>query len=79
VNKLLNETSEDMAESANQYVNFDGRTRHTSVYKNYEHEGARLAPLCFYKYSSQIFIQTIKSANKIRRSSPLISTPLSVP
>ena len=60
---LLDDTSdEDVAESANQYVNFDGRTRHTSIYENYKHQGTRLAHLCFYEYASQIFIQTFKSA-----------------
>jgi hypothetical protein len=63
LNSLLDETSnEDMAESANQYVNFDGRTRRTSIYENYEHRGSRLAYLCFYEYVSQIFIQTFKGA-----------------
>ncbi|KAL5351051.1 hypothetical protein ACLOAV_004625 [Pseudogymnoascus australis] len=52
----------DVAESANQYVNFDGRTRRTSICENYEHRGARLAHLCFYEYASQIFMQTFKSA-----------------
>jgi hypothetical protein len=60
---LLDDNSdEDVPESANQYVNFDGRTRHTSIYENYEHRGRRLAHLCFYEYASQIFVQTFKSA-----------------
>ena len=64
LNSLLDETSdEDVAESANQYVNFDGRTRRTSIYENYEHRGSRLAHLCFYEYACQIFIQTFKSAS----------------
>ena len=63
LNSLLDEsTDEDVAESANQYVNFDGRTRRTSIYENYEHRGARLAHLCFYEYASQIFMQTFKGA-----------------
>ena len=63
LNSLLNESTEkDVAESTNQYVNFDGRTRRTSIYKNYEHRGTRLAHLCFYEYMSQIFIQTFKGA-----------------
>ena len=50
LNGLLDETSdEDVAESANQYVNFDGRTHRPSIYENYEHRGARLAHLCFYE------------------------------
>jgi hypothetical protein len=63
LNGLLDDSSdEDVPESANQYVNFDGRTRHISIYENYEHRGRRLAHLCFYEYTSQIFIQTFKSA-----------------
>jgi hypothetical protein len=53
---------EDVAESTNQYVNFDGRSRHTTVYENYERRGARLAHLCFYEYAAQIFVQTFKGA-----------------
>jgi hypothetical protein len=53
LNSLLDEsTDEDVADSADQYVNFDGRTRRTSIYENYEHRGARLAHLCFYEYAS---------------------------
>ena len=64
VNSLLDEpTDKGVAEFANQYINFDGRTRRTSIYQNYEHRGARLAHLCFYEYASQIFIQTFKGAN----------------
>ena len=60
---MLDEISHnDMADSINQYVNFDSYTRRTSVYKNYEHRGSRLAHLCFYEYASQIFIQTLKGA-----------------
>ena len=63
LNNLLNQsTDEDVAESASQYVNFDGRTRRTSIYENYERRGARLAHLCFYEYTSQIFVQTFKGA-----------------
>ena len=63
LNSLLDQsTDEDVAESADQYVNFDGRTRRTSIYENYEHRGARLAHLCFYEYASQIFMQTFKGA-----------------
>jgi hypothetical protein len=63
LNSLLDKsTDEDVAESADQYVNFDGRTRRTSIYENYEHRGARLAHLCFYEYASQIFMQTFKGA-----------------
>ncbi|KAH9203479.1 hypothetical protein DL95DRAFT_503334 [Leptodontidium sp. 2 PMI_412] len=63
LNSLLDEsTDEGMAESADQYVTFDGRTRRTSIYENYEHRGARLAHLCFYEYASQIFMQTFKGA-----------------
>ena len=63
LNSLLDKsTDEDVAESADQYVNFDGRTRCTSIYENYEHRGARLAHLCFYEYASQIFMQTLKGA-----------------
>jgi hypothetical protein len=51
-----------MRKQQNQYVNFDGRTRRTSIYENYEHRGARLAHLCFYEYASQIFVQTFKGA-----------------
>jgi hypothetical protein len=54
---LLDENSdEDVPESANQYVNFNGRTRYTSIYENYEHRGRRLAYLCFYEYAAQIFV-----------------------
>jgi hypothetical protein len=53
LNSLLDaSTNEDIAESADQYVNFDGRNRRTSIYENYEHRGARLAHLCFYEYAS---------------------------
>jgi hypothetical protein len=63
LNSLLEDsTDESGAESANQYVNFDGRARRTSIYENYEHRGARLAHLCFYEYVSQIFMQTFKGA-----------------
>ena len=63
LNGLLDEASdEDVAESANQYVNFDGRSRHTTIYENYERRGARLAHLCFYEYAAQIFVQTFKGA-----------------
>jgi len=51
-----------MVKSANQYVNFDGRTRRISIYKNYKYRGARLAYLYFYEYVSQIFIQIFKGA-----------------
>lgn len=54
---LLDETgSEGLSETAEQYVNFDGRTRRPSIYENYEHRGARLSHLCFYEYASQIFV-----------------------
>jgi hypothetical protein len=63
VNSLLDETNpEVIAESANQYVKFDGRTRRPSIYENYEHRGTRLAHLCFYEYAAQIFVQTFKAA-----------------
>lgn len=63
LNSLLDETSsEGILETANQYINFDGRTRRPSIYKNYEHRDARLAHLCFYEYASQIFVQTFKGA-----------------
>jgi hypothetical protein len=49
LNSLLDEsTDQDVAESADPYVSFDGRTRRTSIYENYEHRGARLAHLYFY-------------------------------
>jgi hypothetical protein len=85
LNSLLDETSdEDVAESANQYVNFDGRTRRTSIYENYEHRGPRLAHLCFYEYAAQIFVQTFKSAQNraflfpFDPSHPLHSTHIQV-
>jgi hypothetical protein len=63
LSSLLDETSsEGIAETANQYINFDGRTRRPSIYENYERRGARLAHLCFYEYASQIFVQTFKAA-----------------
>jgi hypothetical protein len=63
VNSLLDEISpEVVAESVNQYINFDGRTRRPSIYENYEHRGTRLAHLCFYEYAAQIFVQTVKAA-----------------
>lgn len=61
---LLDETgSEEAPETADQYMNFDGRIRRPSIYKNYEHRGYRLSHLCFYKYASQIFVQTFKGAS----------------
>jgi hypothetical protein len=61
---LLDETSsEEMSETADQYICFDGRTRRPSIYENYEHRGPRLAHLCFYEYASQIFVQTFKGAS----------------
>jgi hypothetical protein len=59
---LLNESIEEAAETANQYVNFDGHARRPSLYDNYKHRGARLKHLCFYEYASQIFVQTFKGA-----------------
>lgn len=61
---LLDETSsEEVPQTADQYVNFDGRIRRPSIYENYEHRGYRLAHLCFYEYASQIFVQTFKGAS----------------
>jgi hypothetical protein len=61
LSSLLDETSsEGITETANQYINFNGRTRRLSIYENYEHRGTRLAHLCFYEYTSQIFVQTFK-------------------
>ena len=63
LSSLLDETSsEGIAETANQYINFDSRTRRPSIYENYEHRGTRLSHLCFYEYTSQIFVQTFKGA-----------------
>jgi hypothetical protein len=59
---LLNASVEEAAETANQYVNFDGHTRRPSLYDNYKYRGARLKYLCFYEYASQIFVQTFKGA-----------------
>lgn len=64
LHSLLDETSSDgVSETAEQYINFDSRTRRPSTYENYEHRGARLAHLCFYEYASQIFVQTFKGAS----------------
>jgi hypothetical protein len=63
LNDLLNGGLEEVAETANQYVSFDGRTRRPSLYENYEQRGARLKHLCFYEYASQIFVQTFKGAS----------------
>jgi hypothetical protein len=63
VNSLLDEISpEVVAESVNQYINFNSRTRRPSIYENYEHRSTRLAHLCFYEYTAQIFVQTVKAA-----------------
>jgi hypothetical protein len=63
LSSLLDETnSEGIAETANQYINFDGRTRRPSIYENYEHRGSRLVHLCFYEYAAKIFVQTFKAA-----------------
>jgi len=59
---LLNASVEEAAETANQYVNFDGYTRRPSLYDNYKYRGAMLKYLCFYEYASQIFGQTFKGA-----------------
>jgi hypothetical protein len=64
LNDLLSEgTSEQTAETADQYISFDSRTRRPSLYENYEQRGARLGHLCFYEYASQIFVQTFKGAS----------------
>jgi hypothetical protein len=60
---LLNGSFEDAAETADQYISFDSRTRRPSLYENYEQRGARLGHLCFYEYASQIFVQTFKGAS----------------
>ena len=60
---LSESTSEQAAETADQYISFNSRTRRPSLYENYEQRGARLGHLCFYKYASQIFVQTFKSAS----------------
>jgi hypothetical protein len=63
LSRLLDQTSsEGIAETVNQYIKFDGRTRRPSIYENYEHRGARLAHLCFYEYAAQIFVQAFKAA-----------------
>jgi hypothetical protein len=64
LNDLLSKQSfGGAAETADQYINFDSRTRRPSMYENYEHRGARLRHLCFYEYASQIFVQTFKGAS----------------
>jgi hypothetical protein len=55
--------SEEALQTADQYVNFDGRIRRPSIYKNYKRRSYRLAYLCFYKYVSQIFVQTFKGVS----------------
>ena len=55
-------TNKATRESIDQYVNFDDCTCYTSIYENYEHQGARLAHLCFYEYAAQIFVLTFKGA-----------------
>ena len=63
LSRVLDESSsEGMEEAASQFINFDGRTRRPSIYENYEHRGASLAHLCFYEYTSQVFVQTFKGA-----------------
>jgi hypothetical protein len=63
LNDLLNENIEETVETVNQYVSFDGRTRRPTLYENYKQRGARLKYLCFYEYTSQIFVQTFKGAS----------------
>jgi PIF1-like helicase/helitron helicase-like protein len=60
---LLNKSSPDFALiEAEQYTEFDSETRRPTLYENYRKRGQRLAGLCFYEYSSQIFIQTFAAA-----------------
>jgi hypothetical protein len=47
---------------AEQYTTFDSETRCPTLYKNYRKRGQRLAGLCLYEYSSQIFVQTFVGA-----------------
>ena len=89
LNSLLDETSnEDMAESANQYVNFDGRTRRTSIYENYEHRGpdlliyvsTNMRPRSLYRRSKALRIEhSFSHLILLIRYIRLISRSLSVP
>lgn len=63
LNDFLNESFKEAAETVDQYISFDSRTRRPSLYENYEQRGARLGHLCFYEYASQIFVQTFKGAS----------------
>jgi hypothetical protein len=47
---------------AEQYTEFDSETRCPTLYENYRKRGQRLAGLCLYEYSSQIFVQTFAGA-----------------
>ena len=60
---LLDESDPDIAATeAEQYTEFDSKSRRPSLYENYRKRGPRLAALCFYEYSSQIFVQTFAAA-----------------
>ena len=60
---LLDNSGPDItAREAEQYTKFNSESRRPSLYKNYKRRGQELAGLCFYKYTSQIFIQTFAAA-----------------
>jgi hypothetical protein len=62
INSLLDEISPKVVvESINQYINFNSYTCRPSIYENYKYCSTRLAYLCFYKYTAQIFVQTVKA------------------
>ena len=60
---LLNNSSPNItAREAKQYTKFNLESRRPSLYENYRRQGQGLAGLYFYKYTSQIFIQTFTAA-----------------
>lgn len=58
---LVKSTNKATTESIDYYINFNRYTYYILIYKNYKYQGTRLTYFYFYKYTSQIFIQTFKS------------------
>jgi hypothetical protein len=57
---LLDDSVPDIAATeAEQYTEFDTKNHCPSLYENYRRQGQRLVCLCFYEYTSQIFVQTL--------------------
>lgn len=60
---LLNKSSPNSAVmEAEQYTEFNSETRCPTLYDNYRKRGQRLADLCLYEYSAQIFVRTFAGA-----------------